>query len=437
MVGDIPKIATGDLLCRGLISLLVAALFVIGPVSQAMGSVKVLSFVQDTGQEGFTLEGQDCRVKRRFIKPNQTLFGILRDQKVPYPVIHRLVQKSASVFDVRKLRAGHGYSLISNLSNKLLCLVYEETPVDYVVFQVKEPVHVYRGEKKVTVTLRRASGSIQSTLCQALKKEKLPYELGLGLSELYAWTIDFHHLQKGDHFRVLFEEKAVGGKAAGLGRIIGAKFVHRGQPHYAFYFKKEGRGGYYDQEGKSLRKAFLKAPLKYGCITSPYNRRRLHPVLKRYRPHLGIDYAAPKGAPIMSVADGVVQKAAYHRECGNYVKIRHSGVYATEYLHLSRFAKGIRPGAAVNQGDIIGYVGSTGLATGPHVEYRLWKNGIAVNPSQERAPAAKPIGEEWLKEFESFQRELRACLDQDQCDKILLGRGSEDTMPTRLTSLPR
>jgi murein DD-endopeptidase MepM/ murein hydrolase activator NlpD len=222
------------------------------------------------------------------------------------------------------------------------------------------------------------------------------------LADIYAWTIDFYRIQAGDRFRVLYTENMVDGESVGIDSIQAASFRFRGMEFLAFHYDQDSLGSYYDENGNSLQKAFLQAPLNYTRISSRFSRRRFHPVQKRYKAHLGTDYAAPTGTPIRTTGDGVVIAAGYTRGNGNYVKVRHNSIYTTQYLHMSRFASGIRSGAAVKQGQVIGYVGATGLATGPHLCYRFWKNGEQVDPFQEELPPAFPIQEDHQEAYQQL-----------------------------------
>ena len=242
-------------------------------------------------------------------------------------------------------------------------------------------------------------------------KSRSDPELSVKLSEIYAWTIDFHHLQKGDSFQAIFEKKFIKGKPIGLGRVKAARFYHKDRFYYAFYFEQDAHGSYFDEHSKSLQKAFLKSPIKFSRITSGYSKRRFHPILKKYKSHFGIDYAAKTGTPIMSTGDGVVVRSGYDSNNGRYVKIKHNGIYTTQYLHMSRIARGIKPRVKVKQGDIIGYVGSTGLATGPHLCYRFWKNGRQINPFKEDIPSVGPVKKDDLQNFNQKMAELKQQLD--------------------------
>jgi murein DD-endopeptidase MepM/ murein hydrolase activator NlpD len=219
------------------------------------------------------------------------------------------------------------------------------------------------------------------------------------LVDVYAWQIDFFRIQKGDWFKVIYEEKLVDGQPVGVGKILAVQFKHEGRQFQAYYFDQGSGTDYFDEEGNSLRKAFLKAPLNFTRISSRYTPRRFHPVQKRWKAHLGTDYAAPTGTPIQTVGDGVVVEAGYNSGNGNYVKVKHNGTYTTQYLHMSRIAKGMRKGAHVKQGQTIGFVGSTGLATGPHLCFRFWKNGKQVDALKVEIPPSEPIESEHLDTF--------------------------------------
>jgi murein DD-endopeptidase MepM/ murein hydrolase activator NlpD len=232
------------------------------------------------------------------------------------------------------------------------------------------------------------------------------------MSEIYAWTIDFFGLQKGDSYKVIYDRYFVEDQYIGLGKVQAAKFNHGGSNLYAFYFEQNGSGDYFDEEGNSLQRTFLKAPLRYSRISSHFSNSRMHPVLKIRRPHHGIDYAAPSGTPVHTVGDGVIVKKGYQkRGGGNYVKVKHNGTYSTTYMHLKGFAKGIKVGKHVKQGDLPGYVGQTGLATGPHLDFRFYRNGKAVNPLKVESPPSKPIDTAYRTAFDSVVNHYIYLLD--------------------------
>jgi murein DD-endopeptidase MepM/ murein hydrolase activator NlpD len=356
------------------------------------------------------------------IQTGETLSNILVSYDVSYSIINEVERISKPVFDLRKIRSGNNYFIIngSSSTNPIQYLIYEQNLIDYVVFKLDNPVNVFKGKNSFEIKKRTVTGIIESSLFDALTGNNFPHELAFKLTELYAYILDFHHLQKGDYFKVIYNEKHVGKKPAALEKILAVCFNHRRQDFYAFYFEHDSGGRYYDQNGNSLEKYFLKSPLKYTTITSRYSKRRLHPILNYHRPHLGVDYAAPKGTPIMSVGDGTIRKATYHKKYGNYVTIMHNGIYSTQYLHMSKIGKKIRPGVSVQKGDVIGYVGSTGLATGPHVEFRVFKNGKAIDPLKAKMPTAKPLKKKYTGVFQDRMAELKGSLDKLELDNHFL-----------------
>ena len=246
---------------------------------------------------------------------------------------------------------------------------------------------VFLGKKDIEVRLKKAKGEINNSLWITMEEKGLSPRLTHELSTIYAWTIDFFKIQKGDAFKVYYEDRYIDNKYIGIGRIIAAEFIHNNKSYFAYYYKeKNDRGDYFNEKGETLRKAFLMAPVDYKRISSRYSKNRKHPVTGRWKGHFGTDYAAATGTPIWTTADGVVVKASYTRNNGNYVKIKHNNTYTTQYLHMSKIKSGIKRNVKVKQGQIIGYVGSTGLATGPHVCYRFWKNGRQVDPYKQNCP---------------------------------------------------
>jgi murein DD-endopeptidase MepM/ murein hydrolase activator NlpD len=327
------------------------------------------------------------------VKPNQFFSDLLFPRHISYDVIDKLVSLAKPTWDIRSMRAGKPYTVFMSKDSvsKAQIFVYERNKVDYVVFDMRDSSVVSFRKKPSCVVTKSASGIINSSLYLTLTSQGLDPVLANELAEIYAWTIDFYRIQKGDKFKVIYDELEVEGEAVGIEHIRSAVFEHYGKEHYAIYFEQDGQGDYYDQDTRGLKRAFLKAPVKYSRISSRYTMKRFHPVQKRWKAHLGTDYAAPKGTPIMSTANGVVVAAKYSSANGNFVKVKHNGTYTTQYLHMSKIKKGIRRGVKVSQGDVIGYVGSTGLATGPHVCYRFWKNGRQVDALKQKLPQSEPI----------------------------------------------
>jgi len=331
------------------------------------------------------------------VNQGQTLGEIFYENHINHPEIAEIVSKSKDIFDVRRVNAGKEYTVIcvDDSTEKACYFIYQENPTDFVVMDLTDGIDVYRGKKEVTTKLEVSYGKISSSLSEAVDELEISPRVSIKLSEIYAWTIDFFKIQNGDAFKVYYENKYIDDEYIGIGRILASEFTHKNQKFYAFYHEEnENFGEHFDEKGRTLRKAFLKAPLDFYRISSRYSTNRKHPVTGRWKGHFGTDYAAPKGTPIMTTANGTIVAASYTKNNGNFVKVKHTGIYTTQYLHMSKIKPGIRKGVYVKQGETIGYVGSTGLATGPHVCYRFWKNGKQVDPYQQDLPPGDPIKEE-------------------------------------------
>ena len=349
------------------------------------------------------------------VKQNETLTDILIPHNVSYQEISDIVKLAKDKFNVRKISLGSDYKIFSkNDSTKAIqYFIYESDPINYTIIDFTDSVHnVITGEKEVIVKERVVSGKIDNSLYQTLSSQNISDKLALKMADVFAWQVDFHRMNKDDTFRVIFEEKYIGNKLIDIGRIKSAFFKHKNEKFYSFYFKQNGKDEYFDEKGNSLRRAFLKSPLKFGRMTSSYSKKRFHPVLHRFKSHLGTDYAAPTGTKIHSTGDGVVIDAKYNKNNGNYVKIRHNGTYMTQYLHMSKIADGIRPGVHVKQDQVIGYVGMTGLATGPHVCYRFWKNGEQVNSQTQKVVGSNPISKKNLVKYKAYVDSVKTILDE-------------------------
>ena len=316
-------------------------------------------------------------------------------------MIDHIAKASGNVFDVRKFKAGNTFARIVALESldKTLYFIYEINPIDFVVFDLRDTLKVYRDKKEVNYQVKTATGTIKSSLWNCFVENKLDVSLGLALSDVYAWTVDFYGLQKGDNFKVVYEEVYVENKMVGIDRILTSKFQSNGKEYYAYYFEQNGKGEYFDEKGQSLQRSFLKAPLKFSRISSRFSRARMHPILRILRPHYGVDYSAPIGTPVVSLGDGRVGEAGTKGGYGRFISVRHNSVYMTTYAHLSGYAKGISAGAHVSQGQVIGYVGSSGLATGPHLDFRVYKNGTPIDPLKMESPPAKPVDAVNFKKF--------------------------------------
>lgn len=337
------------------------------------------------------------------LQRNQNLSLILPEYNVSFKKIDQIAKKSKGIFDIRKIKSGNRYTIFCKKDSLKTAqyFVYEDTTVDYIIFDLRDSVQVLKKKKEVVMVQKTGWGTITTSLWNTMKERNIDPMMAIELSEIYAWSIDFFGLQKGDMFKVIYDEHYIDSQLIGLGKIHAAWFKHMGNNFYAIPFVQDSVEAYFDQEGNSLRKAFLKAPLRFSRISSRFAYSRLHPILKIRRPHRGVDYAAPVGTPVHTVGDGIVIKTSFTKEAGRMVKIKHNSVYTTAYLHLRSYARGIKTGVYVRQGDIIGYVGSTGLSTGPHLDYRFWKNGKAVDPLKIEAPPVDPIKEENRIKFDS------------------------------------
>lgn len=345
-------------------------------------------------------------LKEGTVANNQYLSQILNKYGVGLGTIDTIARNSLPVFDVRKIRTGQKYTVFQTTDslNKAQYFVYENTPVEFFVFELFDSLRVYRGEKEAKTVSRTAHGTIESSLWNAMNNNNLDPMLALALSDIYAWTIDFFAIQKGDRFRVVFDEIYVDSVRIGIGEVHAAEFEHYNQPLYAFRFMQTDSVGFFDDKGENLQKQFLKAPLKFSRISSRYSSGRMHPVLRIRRPHYGVDYAAPKGTPVVSIGEGTVIAKAYEAGGGgNYLKIKHNSVYTTTYMHLSGYAGGIAVGTRVRQGQEIGYVGSTGLSTGPHLDFRVTRNNSYIDPLTMESPPAKPVNQEYMPLFYAYR----------------------------------
>ena len=360
---------------------------------------------------GFTVDS--FSVFSNTIRRNQFLGEILSKYQVSDQEIHELSLKSKKVFDVRKIGARKPYTILATRDSipRAEFFIYEPNEIEYVVYKLKDSIEVSLHRKEIDTVRTYAAGIIETSLWDAMTQSGADPRLIHALSEVYAWQVDFYRIQKGDMFKVIYEDLMINGETVGIGEIIGAWFSHYGEEYYAIHYDQGSGINYFDENGQSLQKQFLRAPLRYSRISSRYTGRRYHPVLKRYRAHLGTDYAAPTGTPIRSVGDGTVIEATYNSGNGNYVKIRHNSVYTTQYLHMSRFARGIKKGVKVKQGQEIGYVGSTGLANGPHLCFRFWKNGQQVDALKVKLPPSEPVQEDKMQEFLLIKELLKDQLD--------------------------
>ena len=323
-----------------------------------------------------------------------------------------LAGECGDVFDVRKMRAGNTVKAYYGEGEAPQYVVYDQDRIHRVIFKTADSLAAWLYSRPVEVTREYADVTINSSLWNDMVEAGAPTMLIVSLSEIYAWSVDFFALQEGDRFKVLFDKKSCEGEFISVDTIYYAEYIS-GDTVIPAIMYDQGDGGniYWKADGESLRKAFLKAPLKFTRISSGFSYRRRHPVTGQVRPHTAVDYAAPSGTPVMTIGDGTVLSAGWTNGGGKTIKIRHNASYTTSYMHLSRFANGIKEGAHVHQGQVIGYVGSTGMSTGPHLDFRVWKNGTPVNPLTLESPAATPILPENLSALDSTHRVYKQIID--------------------------
>lgn len=382
-----------------------AALILSKPNFEALGL-----FPEDN-RWGFSLN--EYQLTEIGLKSGDILGEILMKQGLTYPQVNGLVEQCKGVFNISSLRIGRQLNFLKKgVGPSPQYMVYEPSPYEYTVFNLQQPYQVKVVKRDVKTEIVAASGVLETSFWQALTDNGLNDELADGMIDLLSSSVDFYHQKVGDRFKVVFEQHYIDGNPVGTGKIIAAVYERDGKQSYAFNFEKEGeKTNYYDFDGRPAKKAFLKSPVKFSRISSRFNPNRLHPILGYHKAHRGTDYAAPTGTPIMAVAEGTVVEAGRRGGNGIYVKIRHDATYSTQYLHMSSFPKSIRPGARVAQGQTIGYVGSTGLATGPHCCFRFWKNGVEVDHLRLNLPQPQPITGALLDEFKVARDGLVKMLD--------------------------
>ena len=383
-------------------------------------------------------DNQESTVKKTEEKPIETKYGFNVEQytivndtvkngdsfgelmlknAVDYDKVVHIANNFKDTFDVRKIKVGKPYTIFKSKDTlqKAEVFVYENDRINYTVVDLRDTAIAYKKQKKVTTLEREVAGVIKNSLSVDMDSLGVDYVVALKLSEIYAWTVDFFKLEKGDKFKLVFEQRYINDSIyAGIGDIKAAFFEHKGKPIYAFPFAVDSlknQKDYYDQEANSLRSTFLKAPIKFGYrLSSRFNlKRRIAYYGYKIRPHRGTDYAAPIGTPIVATADGTVTESTRRGGNGKYVKIKHNGMYSTQYLHMK--AQNVRKGDYVRQGDVIGWVGMTGNTGGPHVCYRFWKNGVQVDPLRQKLPSAEAIKDSLKPDYFEFIKPLQFQLD--------------------------
>lgn len=365
--------------------------------------------------EKFGFKYNDFNIVNDTIESGDTFGSILDNQNLNDKLVYDIIAKVKDTFDVRIMRIGKPFTLFRTKDRykKLQAFVYQADRGSYYVVDLRDSVSVYKKIRPTSIKTRTIAGSLDGSLSEALNKQGVDGSLANKLTKVYAWSIDFFKLKKGDKFGITFTERYIEDTIYdGVDSLKAAFFEYKGKTIYAFPFAQNEASGkldYYDEEGKALKNFFLKAPLKFVNITSHYTKNRFHPVQLIWKAHKGTDYAAPTGTPIMTTASGVVEQTGFTAGNGNFVKVKHDRTYSTQYLHMSKILA--RRGQHVNQGDVIGKVGSTGLATGPHVCYRFWKNGVQVDALRLKLPNSEPMDKRNLPRFMTIMKPLKRELD--------------------------
>jgi murein DD-endopeptidase MepM/ murein hydrolase activator NlpD len=349
---------------------------------------------------GFITEGENIQIEESEVRRNESLYTILREHDIEPQTIYNIQQEAAGVLNLRRMIPGQKYRIYKN-EDDAFAMVWHQSKVNYAIINWQDDINVETGMVPINKVEAEATGVINSSLYETVVDAGVSQRLGVELADVFGWEIDFFSLRQGDHFKVIYENLYANGEYLGIGDIIAAEFQHRGRVYKAYYFENDSRRGFFNENGDSMQKELLKAPFRYSQrISSNFSHSRFHPILNQRRPHYGTDYAAPTGTPIISVGEGVVTEAQRRGGNGNIVQIRHNNSYKTAYLHLNGFAPGIRKGVKVEQGQVIGYVGQTGLATGPHLCYRLYVDDRPVNSVTVDLPAADSLEEEYHEEFQ-------------------------------------
>lgn len=374
----------------------VVALKGVGAASDAVSPAPALTPVQEAARRFGLADSTVFSVDEGHVQPGQSLSHLLSPAGVGPQMLHDIATRQRDTFDVRRMKAGQPWRLFRDAEGEPTHFIYLINRKEYVAFDLTSGA-ARRTEFPTQFRRGYVEGEVTGSLYQVLEDAGHTTTLALAMAQVYAWTIDFSRIQSGDRFRILYEREWAGDTPVDMPNILAAEFIHRGRNFPAFAYDQGEGIDHFDETGSSLRKAFLKAPVEFSRISSRFDKKRFHPVLKKVKAHLGTDYAAPHGTPIVSVGDGVVIKASYTKGNGKYVKIRHNGTYTTQYLHMSR--RNVKEGQAVRQGDVIGFVGSTGLATGPHVCFRFWKDGQQVDHLREEFPPSTPIRKEHESSF--------------------------------------
>ncbi len=359
------------------------------------------------------------------IKRGESLSEILNKHKISPIEIDKLSTGFDSIFNPKRIRPGKKYILfLAPKTKKARYFLYERDDINYSLISFGDSISARKGKKPTTRKLKQVGGEIRTSLWNAMHDIEVPFKLALKLADIFAWTVDFFAIQEGDQFKAYYEEIYVGGERAGIGKVLGAWMKHFEKTQYAIYYNDGEIEGYYDEKGKNLKRKFLKSPIKFCRVTSGFSHSRMHPILHRRRPHYGVDLAAPIGTPVHSIGEGRVIFAAWSGGAGRMIKIKHPGSFVSKYLHLSGFAKGIRSGAMVEQGQTIGYVGSSGLSTGPHLDFRVYKAGRPINPLKVESDPLPPLDSAKFADFKDWKDSVVKILK-----KTKIRKAEEEAIP--------
>ncbi len=351
-------------------------------------------------------------IQKLKIQPNDMLSQLLSNRGVEYFKINQLIEAAKSIFPFKSIRAGKDITIVSDLvDSSVQAVVYEPDAYRRILFHLDDSIRVEVVNRPVEIKTETAGGVIDQSLWESMNEQGLPLELIAAMEDALGWSVDFYHIQHGDTYQLIYERKYVEGQPLGIQRLVGARYTSGNTTFNSILYKGNDYEGYFDLEGRPMKKAFLKAPVEYARISSGFNLNRFHPILHINKAHLGTDYAAPCGTPIRAVADGRITAASYTSGNGNFVKIKHDKTYDTQYLHMSRFGEGIHPGVMVKQGQTIGYIGQTGLATGCHVCFRFWKNGKQVDPQKEKMPPPQVMDANQLPNYLEYSKGVKELLD--------------------------
>lgn len=371
--------------------------------------------------DDFGFKINDLKVEEHTIKRNESLYLILDKLDFSARRIYTISTRAKKILDLSSMRPGQRYRtyFASDSATHPSQMIWQKNKMDYVVFDwQQDSLEIYKAARPMHTHRAVATGTIKNSLYQTISNEGGSPLLAHKMAKIFAWQIDFFSLRSGDSYKALYEKRYVDDTFYGVGDIIAARFKHRGELFTAYYFSRGEMEGYFNEEGESVQRALLKAPFKFDQrISSPFDNNRMHPILNRRIPHTGVDYAAPYGTPILATGHGVVLRAGYYGGAGNMVEIKHNGTYSTEYMHMKGFADGIHPGATVDQGEVIGYVGNTGRSTGPHLHYQVNRNDHPINPLTMELPSSRSIPDSLMDEFAEVRDAYKRQLEKRQPQK--------------------